>query len=72
MNKKKSKIIITDCTSCSHCKKAKVANGHVPLNWKHLCTKRGDFAITKKNNGVFVVGIKYAATCPDYLPKDDT
>ena len=61
----------TDCLTCVHCRNAKVANGRVPFNWRHICTKIGVFLITTKRKGIIATGILQANTCPDYELKEN-
>jgi hypothetical protein len=68
----KTKILIADCSTCHYCKLPILTPGQqVPINWKHFCTKKGQFAITKKMGDQFVVGIKNASTCKHYELKNE-
>ena len=65
-----TKILVTDCTTCSKCKLPVLLPGqNVPKNWKHFCTGLGMFAVTTTKNGSSYVGLKFANSCKHYSKK---
>jgi len=64
------KKLVTDCTTCQHCKIAVLPPGQkLKRNSKHFCIKLKTFAVRTRIKGVKAVGLHNATTCPYFLIK---